>query len=353
MGNAHSSALAGRSGQAEILSDLPSVVYKQSLGGGQLLKSSLCIHDEIGLVVVKQTYPKQNLGEIKKYEEDLLEIKSRLSSLASPHSLPVTHIQDSGSSVFLLRQYAHSNLLARLGARPFLRAADKLWISYQLLVAGRQLEALRTAHGDIKASNVLLTSWGWVLLADFAPYKPHHLPPDNPASFSLFFDTAGKRTCCVAPERFRDRAAGGVVKEPSAPAGALGSSTPASDVFSLGCVVAELYLDGRPLFDYSSLLAYRTGALEEPNLLRSLPAEVRALVARMIARDPKQRPSCAALLNGPEGRAMFPDWMADVVHPFFARLLRIPPDAAAGIVLDQWEGLLEELGGKGRRERGR
>lgn len=35
-------------------------------------------------------------------------------------------------------------------------------------------------HGDIKAENVLLTSWGWTFLADFAPYKPVHLPADNP-----------------------------------------------------------------------------------------------------------------------------------------------------------------------------
>lgn len=31
------------------------------------------------------------------------------------------------------------------------------------------------------------------------------------------------------------------------------------DVFSLGCVLAELFLDGQPLFDYSRLLAYRLG----------------------------------------------------------------------------------------------
>ena len=29
------------------------------------------------------------------------------------------------------------------------------------------------------------------------------------------------------------------------------------DVFSLGCVLAELFLEGQPLFDYSRLLAYR------------------------------------------------------------------------------------------------
>jgi len=46
-------------------------------------------------------------------------------------------------------------------------------------------------HGDIKIDNVLLTSWNWVFLADFASFKPTHLPVDNPAAFSYFFDTYG------------------------------------------------------------------------------------------------------------------------------------------------------------------
>lgn len=33
-----------------------------------------------------------------------------------------------------------------------------------------------------QCENVLLTSWGWAFLADFASYKPSHLPADNPVS---------------------------------------------------------------------------------------------------------------------------------------------------------------------------
>jgi phosphoinositide-3-kinase regulatory subunit 4 len=31
-------------------------------------------------------------------------------------------------------------------------------------------------HGDIKIDNVLLTSWNWVVLSDFASFKPTHIP---------------------------------------------------------------------------------------------------------------------------------------------------------------------------------
>ena len=43
----------------------------------------------------------------------------------------------------------------------------------------------------------------------------------------------------------------------------------AQDVFSLGCVIAELFLDGRPLFDLSK--ASCTRALESSSLHASLP----------------------------------------------------------------------------------
>ena len=40
------------------------------------------------------------------------------------------------------------------------------------------------------------------------------------------------------------------------------------DIFSLGCVIAELFLDGNsPLFDLSKLLKYRTGGEESRSAL--------------------------------------------------------------------------------------
>lgn len=78
------------------------------------------------------------------------------------------------------------------------------WIAYQLLLALAQAHGRGVCHGDVKPENVALTSWDWAFLVDFAPYKPTLLPADNPADFSLFFDTSGKRKCYLAPERFYD-----------------------------------------------------------------------------------------------------------------------------------------------------
>ncbi|GLT98607.1 hypothetical protein SLE2022_161050 [Rubroshorea leprosula] len=55
-------------------------------------------------------------------------------------------------------------------------------------------------HGDIKCENVLVTSWNWLYLADFASFKLTYIPYDDPSDFSFFFHTGGRRLCYLAPE---------------------------------------------------------------------------------------------------------------------------------------------------------
>lgn len=56
----------------------------------------------------------------------------------------------------------------------------------------------------MQLENILITSWNWILLSDFASFKPTYLPEDNPADYTYFFDTSRRRTCYIAPERFVD-----------------------------------------------------------------------------------------------------------------------------------------------------
>ncbi|KAH0911552.1 hypothetical protein HID58_034873 [Brassica napus] len=70
----------------------------------------------------------------------------------------------------------------------------------KLLLAVKQCHEKGICHGDIKCENVLVTSWNWLYLADFASFKPTYIPYDDPSDFSFFHDTRERRLCYLAPE---------------------------------------------------------------------------------------------------------------------------------------------------------
>ena len=80
-----------------------------------------------------------------------------------------------------------------------------------------------------------------------------------------------------------------------------GQLTPAMDIFSAGCVVAELFLDGEPLFDLARLLGYRRGdasaiSYVRDALLRISDPAIRGMISSMISVDPMQRLSAREYL---------------------------------------------------------
>lgn len=191
--------------------------------------------------------------------------------------------------------------------RPFLEDIEKRWLAYQLLCALRDCHARNIYHGDIKTENVLVTSWNWLYLTDFSSsFKKTYLPEDNPADFSYYFDTSGRRTCYLAPERFlradeKDDGRG---------------VTWAMDVFSVGCVIAELFLEA-PIFSLSQLYKYRKGEYD-PNfgyLSKIQDEEVRELVSHMIQLEPESRFSAEEYLNFWRRKA-FPEYFYSFLHQY-------------------------------------
>jgi phosphoinositide-3-kinase regulatory subunit 4 len=171
-------------------------------------------------------------------------------------------------------------------------------------------------------------------------------PPAAQADFSFFFDTGGRRTCCLAPERFFDPGPGA----PSPAAARAAPLTPAMDVFAAGCVLAELFCDGRPLFDYSSLLQFRRGAHDPAAALAALPPGLRALVAHMTQRDPAARLTAAEYLARFDAAVGEPAAAAaaQALGPLAASLLWASPDERAAAVAAAYEGAGEaRLRGQG------
>ncbi|KAJ7198728.1 kinase-like domain-containing protein, partial [Mycena pura] len=151
---------------------------------------------------------------------------------------------------YIIRQWIASSLYDRISTRPFLSVIEKKWIVFQLLNALRDARNRKVSHGDIKSENILVTSWNWVYLSDFASYKATYLPLDDPSDFSFFFDTSGRRICYIAPERFYTAAEISAKKSKIAmdenEGKRDGKVTESMDCFSAGCVIAEVFLEGAP-----------------------------------------------------------------------------------------------------------
>ncbi|KAL8659199.1 MAG: hypothetical protein Q9226_000537 [Calogaya cf. arnoldii] len=284
--------------------ELADLTYEKALGQARLMKSIRARHQH-GLVVVKlamKPYPQLDLG---KYVRAIRRQRNALFDV--PNALPYQRVIETTTNGYLVRQYLYSSLYDRMSTRPFLEDIEKKWLAFQLLCALRDCHARDVFHGDIKTENILVTSWNWLYLTDFSScYKRTRLPEDNPADFSYYFDTSGRRTCYLAPERF-------LSSDESDDGRGL---TWAMDVFSVGCVIAELFLES-PIFTLSQLYKYRKGEFDPAfSLLDKIQdREIRELVNHMIQLDPESRYAAEEYLNFWRRKA-FPEYFYSFLHQY-------------------------------------
>lgn len=320
------------------LHDLPSsynLVLKEVLGRGRFLKSIQCKHDE-GLVLVKVYFKRGDSIDLKEYERRLSQIREIFLSLQNPHVWPFQHWLETDKAAYLLRQYVFNNLHDRLSTRPFLNLIEKKWLAFQLLYAVKQSHENGVCHGDIKCENVLVTSWNWLYLADFASFKPTYIPHDDPSDFSFFFDTGGRRRCYLAPERFYEHSSE-IVVAPDAPL------SPSMDIFSVGCVIAELFLEGQPLFELSQLLAYRRGQHDPSQILEKIPdIGIRKMILHMIQLDPDSRLSPESYLQSYES-TVFPCYFSPFLHNFFSCLIPLDSDTRVAVAQSAFYDLHKKM----------
>ncbi|QKW59910.1 serine/threonine protein kinase [Streptomyces sp. NA03103] len=217
-------------------------------------------------------------GEPSTLERRFLREASLTRRLEHP-GIPVVH--DHGShdgELFLVMDLVPGRTLDAVleseGPLPVDRAAD---------VTRRTAEVLVYAHGqgvmhrDLKPSNLMLTPGGELKVLDFgvaAALEPH----PGETRFTAANATPGT-VVYMAPEQ------------------AVGKAEPASDLYSLGCVLYEL-LAGRPPFtDGSPFMLYHRHAHDPvPPITErrsGLPLGLRELVEALLEKDPRNRPVSA------------------------------------------------------------
>lgn len=203
--------------------------------------------------------------------------KEKILNVKGSHLL-ASDVIESGKLVILIRQYFDKTLRKKLRTPPFFNCIEKFWIIYQCLLAVWELHKAQLCHGDIKSENFLVTSWNWVFLGDIGSfYKPNYLQEGDLTSYKTFFGTGERPACYLPPEKFTAKC-----KDEDL--------TPEMDIFSLGCVISEIWSDGQYLFTLADLLTYKkTGQLSK---LPEIKLEtLNSMLKSMLSHNPSDRKS--------------------------------------------------------------
>lgn len=301
------------------------IVFESNMGSTRFFKVAKAKSEE-GLVVVKVFVRHDPTLPLEYHKERLEYIKKSLANAVN--CLPFQRVELTDKAAYITREYVKHSLYDRVSTRPFLTTLEKKWITFQILCALNQCHKQKICHGDIKLENILITSWNWVLLSDFASFKPTYLPEDNPADYTYFFDTSRRRTCYIAPERFvktfsSDDAEGYGAMLPTDSLVRLGpyisdnTLMPSMDIFSAGCALLELWTEGTAPFELSQLLSYRSGENELVyKHLESIENEnLRALLSSMINLNSMYRKSAEDYLDEERGR-LFPEYFYSFLQSY-------------------------------------
>lgn len=297
------------------------------MGSTRFFKVAMATSEE-GPVVVKVFVKHDPSLPLEAHAEKLEHIKKSLSNAVN--CLPFQRVLLTEKAGLIVREFVKHSLYDRVSTRPFLTTIEKKWITFQILCALHQCHKQKICHGDIKLENILITSWNWILLSDFASFKPTYLPEDNPADYTYFFDTSRRRTCYVAPERFVKSFASEVSQLKDGPLVRDNpcnseSLQPEMDIFSAGCCLLELWTEGSAPFEFSQLLSYRSGDqdLVSKHMQGIDNTHLRNLISSMLHRNPKERRSAEIYLDQERGR-LFPEYFYSFLQSYL-QILSSPP----------------------------
>nr|XP_031863613.1 uncharacterized protein CI109_000865 [Kwoniella shandongensis]KAA5530685.1 hypothetical protein CI109_000865 [Kwoniella shandongensis] len=338
MGNISSMARASTALDSYVAELGNDISYDKSLSSSRFLKTILARH-QYGPIVLKIFIKPDSTMSLRVIQRRLKTERDNLADLAGVNTYQT--FVETEKAGYLIRQWVGSNLYDRVSTQPYLASIEKKWIAFQLLTCLRDARNRKVAHGDVKSENILITSDLSLLLTDFSSsFKPTFLPLDDPSDFSFFFDTSSRRTCYIAPERFypSDSKLAAEKKKASAAAASAGGPglgngvegdswgkrdgrvTEEMDIFSAGCVLAEMWTDGRTVFNLSELYAYREGSVGLEGILDNIEDhEVKNMISQMLAREPSDRPSFDRILSTYR-ESIFPEYFYTFLKDYITSL---------------------------------
>ena len=291
MGQKLSQQKIGTDAQTFIRKYFPEYPYVELLNDGILYKTVIISNDKDHSPLILKIFYKDfyNEKDKKQFDKELEKVKSLQKKFLSDNYklnvVPIINIKNTERSAILYRQYIGISLKERMYLMPYLTKIEKIWITFQLLYLFNNLEQMKIFHGDLKPENILITSNLSVYLADFATYKPSYIYTNDLGSYAYYFGSINSdnlKGCYLAPERLCDNKDFTINEEKNSP----------MDVFSLGLVIAELFLE-KNIFDFSSLLNYKKGEINQSqleDLLKGISNDkIKNIILEMIKIEPKER----------------------------------------------------------------
>ncbi len=193
-----------------------------------------------------------------------------LAGLSHPGLVTVLDAGTDGQRLYLVMELVEGPTLAD-ACRP-----DGLGVGAVATTGAQVADALAYVHSrgivhrDVKPANVLLSTDGRVLLADFGIAKL----TENAAALTAAGSVIGT-AAYLAPEQLRG-----------------GPISPALDVYSLGLVLIEA-LTGRPAYPGGGIETAAARLSAPPAIPAGLPAGFSTVLRRMVSLRPEDRPALA------------------------------------------------------------
>lgn len=203
-----------------------------------------------------------------------------VAQLDSPAIVQVFDVIHAGpGGVAIVMEYLPSgDLKSLLMAEAPLPFKQALTLAHEIAQGVAAAHAVGLIHRDLKPSNVLLTRHGRVKVADFGLARAVTTQGQLTQP-----GTVWGTTHYIAPEQAQGRLL-----------------TPAADVYAIGVILFEM-LAGQLPFPGDDPLAVALAHVQQPppdlrELLPAIPPSVARLVARLLAKEPEDRPANAEQL---------------------------------------------------------
>lgn len=211
-----------------------------------------------------------DVASARRFEREALSA----AALSHPHIATLYALEHDGRAVFIAMELITGGSLRERMAQGQLPVPEALAIARDVAAALAHAHRRGIAHRDIKPENLMFDEEGAVKVMDFG--LAHAVQASR---LTLTGSTLGT-AAYMAPESTR---------------GAIGAP---ADVFALGVVLHEMLAGALPFPGENPLAQLYMIANEEPRPLRErcpgVACEVEEAVARLLVKDPEQRPDAAA-----------------------------------------------------------